>query len=194
MSFEEFPKMARLFRDVVITEKLDGTNAQIYIDVPGNDDRDTDQFDELIASTPDLLMWAGSRNRFITPEKDNFGFARWVKENAEELFKLGPGRHFGEWWGAGIQRTYGLKEKRFSLFNVNRWAEWRPSCCHLVPILYSGEFTTDKVREVMEQLRVNGSAAAPGFMNPEGVIVYHTHGNVGFKYTLDNNDAHKWSK
>ena len=34
---------------------------------------------------------------------------------------LVPGRHFGEWWGSGIQRGYGLDEKTFSLFNAYRW-------------------------------------------------------------------------
>lgn len=39
--FIEFPKMARLSREVVVTEKIDGTNAQIFItsgfrDAPGS--------------------------------------------------------------------------------------------------------------------------------------------------------------
>jgi hypothetical protein len=33
MQFEEFPKMARLTRECIITEKIDGTNAQIGIAV-----------------------------------------------------------------------------------------------------------------------------------------------------------------
>ena len=52
-----------------------------------------------------------------------FGFARWVETNRERLITLlGPGLHFGEWWGSGIQRGYGLTkgDKRFSLFNVER--------------------------------------------------------------------------
>ena len=97
-TFEAFPKIARLSREIVITEKIDGTNAQIYI-------------------TEDGKIQAGSRNRIITPEQDNFGFARWVEENHEDLLLLGEGRHFGEWWGQGIQRRYNLEEKRFSLFN-----------------------------------------------------------------------------
>jgi hypothetical protein len=79
-----------------------------------------------------------SRSRWITPDDDNFGFAAWVEANRDELLTLGPGRHFGEWWGSGIQRGYGLPkgEKRFSLFNVSRWGESRPACCHVVPVLY----------------------------------------------------------
>src|ERR1700744_4152565 len=83
---------------------------------------------------------AQSRNRLLTPGKnDNYGFAGWVEENKEELFKLGPGHHFGEWWGKSIARNYGLDERRFSLFNVKRWVEdTKPSCCHVVPVIYAG--------------------------------------------------------
>lgn len=84
MEFQGFPKMARLSREVIISEKLDGTNAQILI-------------------TEDGEMLVGSQTRWITPEDDNYGFARWAEENrAELLCKLGHGRHFGEWWGQGI--------------------------------------------------------------------------------------------
>jgi hypothetical protein len=117
--FVPFPKMARLSREIIITEKLDGTNAQVFIGEDG-------------------LIRAGSRTRWITPEDDNYGFARWVHNHADELRGLGPGRHFGEWWGQGIQRNYSLTEKRFSLFNVSRWGEERPACCHVVPVLYRG--------------------------------------------------------
>ena len=114
--FVEFPKMPRLSREIIVTEKIDGTNAQVYIGDDGT-------------------ILAGSRTRWITPENDNFGFAAWVRDNTDELLKLGPGSHFGEWWGAGIQRRYGLNEKRFSLFNVARWGEERPACCSVVPVL-----------------------------------------------------------
>ena len=75
---QEFPKMARLSREVIITEKIDGTNAQIFISEEG-------------------IILAGSRTRWITTQDDNFGFAKWVEENKEELLKLGAGRHFGAW-------------------------------------------------------------------------------------------------
>jgi hypothetical protein len=171
--FEPWPKMGRLFRDIVVTEKLDGTNAQVYI--------------------PDDLsgVHAGSRTRWITPEDDNFGFAKWVEENKDELLKLGPGRHFGEWWGAGIQRRYGLTERRFSLFNTLRWNEDNiPSCCSVVPVMYQGGFSEQMIEDCIDELRGSGSVAVPGFMNPEGIIVYHTAARVGFKYTLDG-DGHK---
>lgn len=192
MEFTEFPKMARLSRDVIVTEKIDGTNAQVFISEDGQ-------------------IMAGSRTRWITTQDDNFGFAAWVEALRHELLTLGPGRHFGEWWGQGIQRNYGLTEKRFSLFNVQRWAlhgtepqriatadprieKWQsvlPACCGLVPVLYRGVFDTAAVERAIETLRLTGSAAAPGFMRPEGVVVFHTAGNVGFKKTLVKDELPK---
>ena len=192
MQFESFPKMARLARDMIVTEKLDGTNAQVCI-------------------AEGCTVQAGSRTRWITPADDNYGFAAWVQTHRDELLTLGPGRHFGEWWGAGIQRGYGLSEKRFSLFNVQRWAlhgtepksyptldprvtrtqDMLPPCCGLVPLLLQGPFRTDAIDHCIDLLRERGSYAAPGFMKPEGIVVFHTAGNVGFKRTLDKDGVPK---
>jgi hypothetical protein len=174
--FREFLKIPRLNRDCIITEKIDGTNAQIFIDETG------------------LVLRAGSRSRWITPLEDNHGFAKWVEEHREELLTLGPGRHFGEWWGSGINRGYGLTkgDKRFSLFNTSRWnAENTPACVGVVPILYQGPFRTDAVENAVAELRATGSVAAPGYMNPEGVVVYHVHGNCFFNVTLQNDEMPK---
>jgi hypothetical protein len=173
MEFQDFPKMARLSRECIITEKLDGTNAQVCISDDG------------------LTIMAGSRTRWITPENDNYGFAAWVQANRDELLKLGPGRHFGEWWGAGVQRRYGMAEKQFSLFNVSRWETDRPACCKIVPTLYRGCFTTDAVEAALYRLQEHGSVAAPGFMNPEGVVVYHVAAGIGFKKTIEKDEMPK---
>ena len=109
---------------------------------------------------------------------------------------LGVGRHFGEWWGSGINRGYGLLgEKRFSLFNVARWSDdaVRPACCSVVPVLWRGLLDDLCVGEVMRDLQHSGSVAAPGFGRPEGIVVYHTAGNVGFKKTFDGDEHGKWS-
>lgn len=173
MEFKAFPNIGRLSRDIVITEKLDGTNASIVI-------------------TPEGEFLIGSRTRWITPQDDNFGFSKWAHENKDELLKLGEGAHFGEWWGQGIQRKYGLSEKRFSLFNVGRWNNDNcPTCCSVVPTLYIGDFCTAKINGVMSMLEVNGSAAAPGFMKPEGIVIYHKQANVLFKKTFENDDKGK---
>ena len=187
MEFLEFPKIARLSRECVITEKIDGTNAQINI-VPVHDVITCDHYTGMIPvyEGNDLFLFPGSRNHYLTPENDNYGFAGWVKRNAEELLLLGPGRHYGEWWGQVIQRNYGLKEKRFSLFNVSRWADddVRPPCCSIVPILYEGIFDTRVIQIALDLLQGRGSKAAPGFMNPEGVVIYHIAGRTYFKKTI----------
>jgi hypothetical protein len=174
MEFIVFPKMARLSREVIITEKIDGTNAQIFI----GEDMET--------------FLVGSRTRWITLKDDNFGFARWASEHKEELMSLGPGHHFGEWWGAGIQRKYGLHEKRFSLFDVKRWtfAE-RPSCVGVVPTLYRGDFESGTIQDVLQELAQSGSCAAPGFMDPEGIIIWHTAAKMGFKKTIKDDEKPK---
>lgn len=190
--FRPWPKMARLSREIIVSEKIDGTNGQIYITDLGK-------------------MLVGSRTRWITSENDNYGFARWCEDHKEELMKLGPGRHFGEYWGNGIQRRYNLTQKRFSLFNAQRWqpaaapelsVEWRNTlpgvvdtdgnkcaCVSVVPVLYRGEFTTGHVDTALALLKIQGSQAAPGFMQPEGVIVYHVAAGIGFKKTLDGDEA-----
>lgn len=170
--FKEFAKIARLSREIVITEKIDGTNAQVFV-------------------TEDGTVLAGSRSRWITTLDDNFGFARWVTEHKDELRELGPGRHFGEWWGSGIQRKYGLSEKRFSLFNVSVWGESRPACCHVVPVLYRGRFNTFAIEEQLERLRLYGSVAAPGFMKPEGVVIFHAASGQLFKKTIEKDEQPK---
>lgn len=170
--FTPFPKMTRLRREIIVTEKIDGTNGQILV-------------------TDDGQIIAGSRSRWITPEMDNHGFAAWVRDHAEELRGLGVGRHFGEWWGAGIQRRYGMTEKRFSLFNVARWAEERPACCHVVPVLWRGMFDTTAIDYAISRLELGGSVASPGFMDPEGVIVWHVAGNFGMKRTIKKDEEPK---
>lgn len=171
--FVEFPKIPRLRRDIVITEKIDGTNASIYVPEDGGP------------------VLAGSRTRWITPESDNYGFARWVQERADDLrLVLGPGHHFGEWWGAGIQRRYGIAEKRFSLFNVGRWPV-APAHCGVVPTLYAGPWSQEAIDAALERLRVNGSIAAPGFMQPEGIVIFHEASRHLYKVTLEKDDAPK---
>ena len=173
--FRSFTKIARLSREIIITEKIDGTNGCIYIGEDGE-------------------FRVGSRTRWITPEDDNHGFAKWAYANKENLLNLGVGTHFGEWWGQGIQRGYGLTEKRFSLFNTLRWELVRPASCHVVPVLYRGEFDTFHAFDQIERLRATGSVAAPGFSKPEGIVLFHTGGNVMFKKTIEKDSEWKGKK
>lgn len=194
--FQEFQKIPRLSRDVIITEKIDGTNAQIFI-------------------TEDGDLFCGSRNRWITPSDDNHGFARWAEGNKQELLKLGPGRHFGEWWGSGIQRGYNLPkgEKRFSLFNAVRWCEYfqepqvrsvnpktgesvlqdvLPRCCYRVPVISERTiFDQGVIDWSLYALKTRGSMASPGFMKPEGIVIFHTAANMAFKKTIEKDEVPK---
>lgn len=232
MQFKKFNKIPRLSRDILITEKIDGTNASVLI-INSSDfyswfennseayKADAEDFfqqyclavDSKTEREFDLYLFAGSRTRWITPDKDNYGFARWVKENAEELFKLGEGQHFGEWYGQGIQRKYGLQEKRWALFNVHKWAphevlingllcrcselkegdkrQFPPACCGVVPILYTGEFKTDKIEYVLNLLAIEGSHAVPGFKDPEGIVIFHKASGQLFKKTIKDDEKPK---
>ena len=195
--FKAFGKISRLNRDIIITEKIDGTNAAIGV-------------------TEDGRVYAQSRSRIITPFDDNYGFADWVEKNSEVLRELGAGVHFGEWWGLGVNRGYGLTERRFSLFNVSRWADsveglMRLSLIHrrgltnikAVPVLYRGPWTfpSDDLDEVffapeeeLHGLDIAGSRAAPGYMNPEGIVVYHSASDYLFKATIKKDEAYKGGK
>lgn len=192
--FRPFQKIPRLNRIVTVSEKLNGTNSCIYIGEAGE-------------------FLVGSRTRWITSKDDNHGFARWAEERKEELLKLGPGTHFGEWWGCGIQHGYGLKEKRLSLFNTQRWClhgaepkprkvsddprvplklqDVLPECVGLVPVLYEGLFSTEKVNECVRDLRHFGSKAVPGFLKPEGVVVFHHAANSCFKVLCEKDEEPK---
>jgi len=169
--FEKFPSLARYWQLATITEKVDGTNAQIVIQ-------------------DDAITAIGSRSRWITPADDNAGFAKWVTENAEALIDaLGNGRHYGEWYGVKINRGYGLQEKRLALFS-QRFAG-HPEAGKLfdvVPVLFEGNIVGNKIQEVLADLKANGSVIAPGFMNPEGIVIYYHKNKSGFKITLPNDE------
>lgn len=203
---EFFPKVPRLNREIVVTEKIDGTNAGIVI-TPATFDADTGTWEGAPHSGSwwmdgGLWMTAISRNRVLDPRvkgADNYGFAAWAYEHTDELVALGPGTHHGEWWGLGIQRGYGLHERRFSLFHAGRWIDHRiypgepvygnelaPACCHVVPILYTGKFSEAAIESTLRYLKCFGSFAEPAFADPEGVVIYHTAARQLFKRTFND--------
>lgn len=168
--FQAWAKIPRLEAEVMtITEKIDGTNACIVIT---EDD-----------------IYAQSRTRIITPEQDNHGFARWVEEHKDSLrVDLGVGRFYGEWFGAGIQRKYGMDDKWFALFNAHRFV---PQVGHFdtpnitsVPILHSGPSLDFLLaRQYADWLYDQGSRLVPGFMKPEGVVIHLKLGGATYKIT-----------
>lgn len=190
LAFEGFPKIVRLKRDMVVpesadglvTEKIDGVNGAVVI----RDGR---------------VVAAQNRSWFVTPESDKYGFAAWVEANADVLAaKLGDGCHFGEWWGQGIRRHYGMDHKRFSLFNAARWTQQllddRDADAiglGVVPVLHEGVLSRELIDHALVDLRDQGSVAAPGFQNPEGVVIWLTAEQRFFKYTLENDNQSKWA-
>ena len=193
--FQKFDKIPRLRRNLTITEKLDGTNGQILVV-----NRELVQDWQLplwpFIEAGNHFMLVGSRKRWLklTKTGDNYGFCKWAAENREELCTLGEGRHYGEWFGQGIQRGYDMDKKVFALFNTGRWNEMNPApaCCSVVPVLMTGEFNNDIIQIALDDLAINGSTAAPGYKNtgpgtgPEGIVIFMAQARRLFKVTLEN--------
>lgn len=162
LDFRGWPKIPRIASSMVlVTEKLDGTSACLSFDSQGN-------------------LACQSRRRIVTPDDDNYGFAAWCETNRDSLWNdLGVGKWFGEWWGGGCQRGYGLAkgDMRFSLFNTQAWAErttpaFTPGL-GAVPVLASGVLydIPRMMDDCLETLVLDGSRAVPGYRNPEGYVV-----------------------
>lgn len=159
MEFKSFEKISKFTGiAMTITQKIHGTNAQIRI----------------YEQDGVIKCQASSRTRDIFVGDDNYGFARFVKDNEAEIIeKLGLGTHFGEWAGPGINSGEGLTEKTFVLFNHYRFPPERPlpKQCVVVPVLYHGPYDERIVSEAMASLKIEGSRLAPGFMRPEGIVI-----------------------
>lgn len=145
--FGKIPRLGNL--NVVITEKLDGTNGVVWV-------------------SPDKsLLHAGSRNKWLTENDDNAGFYKFCTENAEALLRLDPGYHYGEFVGPGIQKNrYGLAEKQFFLFDTRleeRYADH--PCIHTVPLIDTATFDNIKVPE-------RGTLSKIGLSIVEGYMLY----------------------
>lgn len=92
------------------TEKLHGTNAAVGVHIPTN------------------TQWAQSRERIITPEEDNAGFAKYISETdftalftaiAQELTAESI-LIYGEWCGGSIQKGVAIAQlpKMFIIFDI----------------------------------------------------------------------------
>lgn len=201
MEFKAFPEIKRINKvEMSITQKIHGTNAQIFI-VPIPDDIAQASEWMIKGTYPEVeidgkyfAIFAGSRTRWITPEDDNFGFASFVMQNKQEIVeKLGEGQHFGEWAGPGINSGEGLSEKTFVLFDHRRFPEGRPLPPRtvVVPVLYQGPLSLEAIDQAMLDLKTNGSKLAPGFMRPEGVVA-HIMG-TRYKKVFDAEET-QWTK
>lgn len=176
MEFKPFPKITRFNNAMMsITQKIHGTNAQILI-------------------TPEGDLFTGSRTRWIYPGDDNYGFAAFVHANKDAFVTLlGPGTHYGEWCGPGINSGEGLTEKTFVLFDYWKYPAERPlpPQTRAVPVLYQGGMDFQAPARCMAMLKEFGSSLATGFMRPEGIVV-----NIAgqrFKIVFDAEET-QWTK
>lgn len=195
MDFEKFPKIPRLSKGWSVSEKINGTNALVHIEVvpidPGYPVREMpDVVHQFYYNTTVTILRVGSRNRWITPNAggvttDNFGFAAWVREHATDLLRLGPGAHHGEWFGEGIQgNPLGVEGKRLALFNP-KWLDQGPECVEVVPQLGIA-MTGQRLDEIFLDLDMDGSRVEGAAWNnlPEGIIAYHLGSGQLYKRTF----------
>lgn len=174
VEFKAWPKIPRaVFGDVIITEKMDGTNACVIIE-------------------KGKIVGTQSRKRLITPEDDNYDFSRFVHDNEDLFLQLGDGRHFGEWVGLGIQKNpHAFPEKRFYLFNSLRWGEHNPppEGLYVVPILYRGAYSLEVIDKIMTHLKT--TSENDGY-KAEGCVVFFPALNAMEKHTFEYSKG-KWT-
>lgn len=199
--FEKFPSLTRFSHGWTVTEKLDGTNGAILIE---HESQVPEEFrGQALLKTNAIqptYLFAQSRNRMLSLEQDNHGFARFVHDNAEALVAaLGEGRHFGEWVGKGVnKRHYNLDQKVFALFNTHRWAglnalDGRLRCVPVLAEGYMGE-PGAYFDQIMGELKEDGSGFAPGYLDPEGIVMRHGPSGTLFKKTFDYDEKGKWAE
>lgn len=199
--FKGWGSTTRENKNKTITEKLDGTNACVVI--------------------WDGVVSAQSRKRIITPDDDNYGFAKWVHENAGVLMDtLGYGYHYGEWYGEGIQKNpLGIEGKRFALFHATKYTEAngyelsKVDGLETVPLLHHGQCNIYTIPEIVQDLETYGTkvegtkrekvfTGIPGLDDleyvyekapkAEGIIIWNNETRTRTKLLLENDAFHKF--
>lgn len=168
---------------VIVTEKIHGANCHVNV-----------------VSQPDgsLKAIAGKRTSYVGTQ-GLFGFGEFVTSNEKEICeKLGPGRHYAEWTGAGVNGDYGLKNKTAVLFNTRHHGPKKaagvlPDRFDVVPVLYDGPYVQEKIDEVLADLKANGSKFSHGYMRPEGVVLFFPLFNA-YKKIVFKPEETGWTK
>ena len=188
-AYPKYPKTHRLENiNCIISEKVDGTNGLIH----GIYDSKTESF----------KVKFGSRTRYLNPEVkdgDNFGFASFYlpyKKLFKKLFNSLREEHsdlcdikiYGEWFGKGIQRGYGLENKYFMPFNKYYAAFLQQGSIPNIiePYIFCEcKYNIQESLDAMSLLRANGSYLIPGYDNPEGIIINFRDLDIRFKETIN---------
>ena len=92
-------------------------------------------------------------------------------EAAEQRIATFMSEYFDDLAAAG-RDSEEVKEDLMKLFDVNPRPRFAPNF-------------------ILEHLKRVGSQAAPGFMRPEGICVYHKASGVVFKATVEKDQSHK---
>jgi len=201
--FKGWGSTPRENKNKTITEKIDGTNACVVI------------YNGVVS--------AQSRKRLITPDDDNYGFAKWVYENAGALMDtLGYGYHYGEWYGEGIQKNpLGIEGKRFALFHPTKYNESNGyelenvDGLETVPLLHHGQCDVFTIPNIMHDLETYGTKVVgakredvhtgiPGLegmeyvyqkaADAEGIIIWNNETRTRTKMLLKDDAFHKWEQ
>ena len=155
----QFKRLRRsaLFRDVTISEKIDGTNAQVFVVA---EDRGRRQ--------PGRGLGGSLRKRTTSVSRRGSPIMLTsCASSAQDVISA-------EWYGRGIQRRYGLQDRRFALFNsCTDGPRSARRAAAIVPVLTTRTMGADVVSECLETLRSGGSLARSGFHAPGGIVIYH---------------------
>ena len=178
VNYNSFPSIERLENIYcIISEKIDGTNGLIEIN--------------------ETNVRFGSRNRYVFFNDDNAGFANFFrdyearfKDAAKDIItdESYPLRIYGEWFGCGIQRNYGLKDKffmPFHLFYSKKLIEYQIPNIVTPNIMYAGKFSIEVVDACMQQLKLDGSGVVKNYKQPEGIVIFFPKYNFRLKETFD---------
>ena len=203
-SFSSIERLENIY--CVISEKIDGTNGLIEIQNKANN-----------SNTGSMIVKFGSRNRYISFSDDNAGFANFFrhyekkfKNMAKEIIASSynedsqtdeiptenyPLRIYGEWFGKGIQRGYGLDDKYFmpfSSFYAEHMIKAGIPNIMMPNIMYTGKFSLEVVDNCMNCL-TSGSFhnLITNYDNPEGIVIYFPKYNFRLKQTFEGS---KWER
>jgi hypothetical protein len=200
VDFKAYPKTHRIGTEqYTITEKVDGTNGVVYV-------HKAKPADFRVGKDRSYVK-AGSRSRWLEDDGskkwDNHGFGEWVMENERALIELPEGFHYGEWYGRGINRNYGLKDRRFMLFDYARYDKLITNNNILGDLIETETVLADVVtydylsiaiKLNSACLSVEGSVHVRGFSDPEGLIIRSKLRPAVYKYIIRKDEEEEWTE
>lgn len=171
-SYQNYPDVLEIGEEVVVTEKIHGSNARYLYD--------------------NGTMYLGSRRRWLKPDTINI-WSRALDAVPEiiEWCRAHPGVVlYGEVFGAVQSLRYGLGDKvDFRAFAACDHGKWHTNLSGVpsVPVVYAGPFHPEKIFPLAETDSIVGSAPA-GHMK-EGLVIVPSKerfdrrvGRVALKY------------